>query len=69
MSRRPISCWNSQLVENDVFIAATFFGYTLSDTLNIEVSSDYAVRQDTISLQLTNTAFEQETYAMDRGAF
>lgn len=54
---------------NDVFMAATFFGHSLSDTLNIEVASDYAVQQDTISVNFTNTAFNNETYFLDRGHY
>ena len=54
---------------NDVFMAATFFGYPLSDTLNLELTSDYEVRQDTIHLNLANTAFGTQQYAMDRGHF
>jgi len=54
---------------NDVFMAATFFGYALSDTLNIDVASNYAVQQDTISLNFTNTTFDKEKYLMDRGHY
>lgn len=54
---------------NDVFMAATFFGYPLSDTLNIEVASDYAVQQDTILLNFTNTAFDKEEFFLDRGHY
>ncbi len=54
---------------NDVFMAATFFGYPLSDTLNIDVYSEYAVQQDTIALNLTNPAFNNESYTMDRGHY
>lgn len=52
---------------NDVFMAATFFGTTLSDTLNIEVASEYAIHQDTTSLDFTNTLFAGEKYIMDSG--
>ncbi|MBT8184817.1 MAG: DUF4350 domain-containing protein [Eudoraea sp.] len=54
---------------NEVFMAATYFGNTLSDTLNIDLASDYAVQQDTISLNFTNTEFDREKYIMDRGHF
>ena len=54
---------------NDVFMAATFFGYTLSDTLNIDVASDYAVQQDTITLNFTNNVFDKEEYFLDRGHY
>ncbi|MEX0290524.1 MAG: DUF4350 domain-containing protein, partial [Flavobacteriaceae bacterium] len=54
---------------NNVFMAATFFGYALSDTLNIAVESDYAVQQDTIKVNLSNVAFKTEEYAMDRGHY
>ncbi|MCW5517520.1 DUF4350 domain-containing protein [Muriicola sp. Z0-33] len=54
---------------NDVFMAASFFGNPLSDTLNLEVYSEYAVQQDTISLNFTNAAFANEIYYMDRGHY
>ncbi len=54
---------------NDVFVAATFFGYYLSDTLNIGVSSDYSVQRDTIHLSLTNTSFKNESYTMHGGHY
>lgn len=54
---------------NNVFMAATFFGYYLSDTLNIDVNSDYSVGQDTILLSLTNASLKKGNYEMDRGHY
>ena len=54
---------------NDVFMSATFFGYSLADTLNINVTSNYAVQRDTMMASFTNSRFKGEAYPYDRGHF
>lgn len=54
---------------NDVFMAATFFGYSLSDTLNITVASNYDVPRDTMMASLTNSRYKGEAYPFDRGHY
>ncbi len=52
---------------NDVFIASTFFGSYLSDTLNIDVQSTYHLTEDSVALKLTNSSFSNSTFYYTRG--
>ena len=54
---------------NSVFMAATYFGHFLSDTLKLEVKSDYAVQEDTVSLSHTNNTFNKKWFSYNRGLF
>ncbi|MGB5819442.1 MAG: DUF4350 domain-containing protein [Saonia sp.] len=52
---------------NDVFIAATYFGTLLSDTLNIKVQSSYTIKEDTVTVSLTNTNFSKDRFFYTKG--
>ncbi len=52
---------------NSVFMASTYFGHYLSDTLNLKVQSGYTVQEDTVQLNLTNTRFKGEVFSYSRG--
>ncbi|MGX1930705.1 DUF4350 domain-containing protein [Flagellimonas sp. 2504JD4-2] len=54
---------------NTVFIAATSFGWHLSDTLNIAVASDYGVKEGSSILNLTHKKMGQEKFELSRGNF
>ncbi|MCK0188505.1 DUF4350 domain-containing protein [Arenibacter sp. F20364] len=54
---------------NDSFIAASNFGSYLSDTLNIEVETQYSVKEDTVLIQLTNNSFSEQNYSLTRGIY
>lgn len=54
---------------NTVFIAATSFGWGLSDTLNININSDYSLKEGTATLHLTHENFENEEFKLSRGVF
>lgn len=54
---------------NTVFIAATGFGWELSDTLNISINSDYSLKEGTATLLLTHEKFENEEFKLSRGVF
>lgn len=51
---------------NDVFIAATYFGYQLSDTLNLDVNSHYGIKEDSITVSLTNKALKNKKFYYKR---
>jgi len=53
---------------NDVFIASSYFGY-LSDTLNLKVDANYAIREDTVSLSLTNSRFKIRKFPYTKGMY
>ncbi|QLG46420.1 DUF4350 domain-containing protein [Costertonia aggregata] len=52
---------------NDVFIASTYFSYTLSDTLNVNVNSYYGIKEDSVTVSLTNKKFSQERFYYTKG--
>ncbi len=52
---------------NDVFIASTYFGYYLSDTLNIGIDSNYGVAEDSMEVTLTNRKFKSKKFYYSRG--
>jgi len=54
---------------NDVFIAAGYFGYRLSDTLNIEMDAHYTIREDTVQLSVTNESFKASTFHYTKGMY
>ncbi len=54
---------------NTVFIAATGFGWQLSDTLNIEIGSDYSVEEGNSILKFTNNRIDNQEYELSRGNF
>ncbi|MEL6917532.1 MAG: DUF4350 domain-containing protein [Bacteroidota bacterium] len=54
---------------NDVFIASTYFGHLLSDTLNLQMQSSYTVKEDTITTFLTNTTFPKAKFLYTRGLY
>ncbi|MCM4169938.1 DUF4350 domain-containing protein [Arenibacter sp. TNZ] len=54
---------------NDTFIAASSFGTILSDTLNIEVETQYSIKEDTVLLRLTNNTFSKKNYSLTRGIY
>jgi len=54
---------------NDTFIAASSFGDILSDTLNIEVETQYSIKEDTIQIRLTNNSFSKRNYNLSRGVY
>ena len=54
---------------NTVFISATGFGWELTDTLNINIASDYNLMEGTAVLSLTHQKFKQEEFKLSRGIF
>lgn len=52
---------------NDVFIASTYFGGFLSDTLNLKMGSAYTVKEDTVTATLTNNAFSKSEFLYAKG--
>ncbi|MEZ4811416.1 MAG: DUF4350 domain-containing protein [Allomuricauda sp.] len=54
---------------NTVFIAATGFGWELTDTLNIGIASDYSLKEGTATLGLTHKRFNKEKFKLSRGVF
>ncbi len=52
---------------NDVFIASTYFGQFLSDTLNLAVNSYYAIKEDSIAVTLTNKAHSNNKFYYSKG--
>tara|TARA_R110000868_G_scaffold120862_1_gene320839 strand:+ start:512 stop:1723 length:1212 start_codon:yes stop_codon:yes gene_type:complete len=54
---------------NDTFIAASSFGDILSDTLNIEVETQYSIKEDTVQIHLTNNSFSKRNYNLSRGVY
>ncbi len=53
---------------NSAFMASTYFGYYLSDTLRIQVQSEYAFTPDTIRVSLTNLKFSDVDFKLERGS-
>ena len=51
---------------NSVFMATSWFGHYLSDTLNLQTSYAYTVSEDSIYTHLTNNSFETEKFAYKR---
>ena len=54
---------------NDTFIAASSFGDILSDTLNIEVETQYSIKEDSVQIRLTNNSFSKRNYNLSRGVY
>ncbi|SNY99404.1 DUF4350 domain-containing protein [Flagellimonas pacifica] len=54
---------------NTIFIASTGFGGHLSDTLNIEIASDYSVQEGSSILNLTHKKFDDSEFELTRGSF
>lgn len=54
---------------NDTFIAASSFGTYLADTLNIEVETQYSIKEDTVLIHLTNNSFSKQNYPLKRGVY
>lgn len=54
---------------NDVFIASSYFGNNLSDTLNLEVDYHYAIREDSVQLSLSNTNFKSNKFQYTKGMY
>ena len=54
---------------NDAFIAASSFGTYLADTLNIEVETQYSIKEDTVLIHLTNNTFSKHNYPLKRGVY
>ncbi len=54
---------------NEVFIASSYFGQYLSDTLKVKVQSSYTVREDTLKLTLTNSKFKEDTFFYTKGMY
>ncbi len=54
---------------NDVFMASTYFGGYLSDTLNLDIDASYSIREDTVALSLTNSQFETSKFAFTKGMY
>ncbi|MEH6681578.1 MAG: DUF4350 domain-containing protein [Sediminicola sp.] len=53
---------------NDVFIAASSFGAYLSDTLNVEVHTEYGLYNDSISVSLTHKEYNKNRYHYTKGS-
>ena len=54
---------------NDSFIAASNFGTYLADTLNIEIETQYSIKEDTVLIYLTNNSFSKQMYPLKRGVY
>ncbi|CAN0604430.1 unnamed protein product, partial [Ectocarpus sp. 12 AP-2014] len=54
---------------NTIFIAAAGFGRYLSDTLNININSDYNLKEDSTKLSLTHKEFQSEEFELSRGIY
>ncbi len=54
---------------NDVFMASSYFGYYLSDTLNVSVEANYNVQEDTIRLSMTNSKFKNKDFLYTKGMY
>ncbi|WP_190808304.1 DUF4350 domain-containing protein [Flagellimonas sp. S3867] len=54
---------------NTVFMAATGFGWQLTDTLNIAIESEYGVKEGSSVLSLTNKKIGKERFELTRGNF
>ena len=54
---------------NTVFIASSYFGRYLSDTLNLSVQSSYTVREDTVKLSLTNAKYKKDEFFYTKGMY
>lgn len=52
---------------NQVFIAASELGGLLVDTLNIGIDRYYDIREDSITLNLTNNSFKENAFIFERG--
>ncbi|MEM9362275.1 MAG: DUF4350 domain-containing protein [Bacteroidota bacterium] len=52
---------------NTVFIASSNFGGILSDTLNLDVLSDYNLQEEEAELNFTHTSFKNQRYKYSRG--
>ncbi|MFK7812211.1 MAG: DUF4350 domain-containing protein [Maribacter sp.] len=52
---------------NNVFIASTYFGGYLSDTLNLRVDASYSIREDTVALSFTNTKLKTRDFPYTKG--
>ncbi|OQD42627.1 hypothetical protein BUL40_08850 [Croceivirga radicis] len=53
---------------NSVLISTTSLSYFLMDTLNIKLSTDYTIKEDTLKASFTNTKFSKK-YVYDRGLY
>nr|WP_299066796.1 DUF4350 domain-containing protein [uncultured Allomuricauda sp.] len=54
---------------NTIFIAAAGFGSYLSDTLNININSDYDLKEGSTKLSLTHKEFQSEEFELSRGIY
>ncbi|KQC29473.1 DUF4350 domain-containing protein [Flagellimonas eckloniae] len=54
---------------NTIFIAAAGFGSYLSDTLNININSDYNLKEGSTKLSLTHKEFQSEEFELSRGIY
>lgn len=53
---------------NNVFIAASSISYFLKDTLNIGLEYEYSLKEDSVSVSLTNKKFKHNQFQFSRGA-
>ena len=53
---------------NSVLISTTSLSYFLMDTLNIKLSTDYTIKEDTLKASFTNKKFSKK-YVYDRGLY
>ena len=54
---------------NDTFIAASNFGTYLEDTLNLEIKTQYSIKEDSVLVHLANNSFPKQNYPLKRGAY
>ena len=54
---------------NDSFIAASNFGTYLEDTLNLEIKTQYSIKEDSVLVHLTNNSFPKQNYPLKRGVY
>ncbi len=52
---------------NQVFIATTELTGKLADTLNIEILQEYAIKEDTVSVDFTHSDINNRIYEFERG--
>lgn len=54
---------------NDVFMASSYFGHRLSDTLNVQIDSYYSIMEDSVQLSLTNPKFKAKEFQFTKGMY
>ncbi|MEO9510638.1 MAG: DUF4350 domain-containing protein [Flavobacteriaceae bacterium] len=54
---------------NTIFIAAADIGHHLSDTLNVDITSDYNLKEGSTQLSFTHRTLNSEEYPISRGVY